>query len=296
MMPPDFAGGNCQSLDPEVLEGTFWYPGPQDLARTPGDAALAAWEQAKEICIECPIFLMCRENSWGQEFGVVGGTDQHERHLHRRRLTRLLALKNEADRAAMAAFFHARHAGGLGDSPDVIARSTGYSSLMVKLMLSEHDDLLNGQRERRSEAAIGPALERWEDVPKFPKASPPKADGWCWYFGRAYAGHYVAHTDDGAYLLMKIKPARAQTTKWLPVGHVDLRSTITPVVQDWINRPNGAKTHCPEDHEYDEKNTYVNPAGFRICRTCKNENRRVNGVQAEIEDDQRSGIEAAPAA
>ncbi len=29
-----------------------------------------------------------------------------------------------------------------------------------------------------------------------------------------------------------------------------------------------AKTHCPEGHPYDDKNTYVNPSGSRSCRTC----------------------------
>ena len=27
-------------------------------------------------------------------------------------------------------------------------------------------------------------------------------------------------------------------------------------------------THCPQDHPYDEANTYVDPTGRRHCRTC----------------------------
>lgn len=283
MMPPDLADGKCQELSPKELEETFWYPGPQDVAKTPGGPALAAWEAAKEVCIECPVFLMCRENAWGQEYGVVGGTDQHERHLHRRRLTRLLALKGVEERAAMAAYFHARHAGGLGDSPDLMARSTGYSSLSIKLMLSEHDALLDRQRRQAAASAADALPSEWEDSPSFPEASPPRADGWVWYYGRAYAGHYMGQTADGAFVRMKIKPARAQTTKWLPVSHVDLRSTITPTVMEWINRPDApsgasdAKTHCPAGHEYTSENTYVNPAGWRICRACKTDRRRLGG-------------------
>lgn len=29
-----------------------------------------------------------------------------------------------------------------------------------------------------------------------------------------------------------------------------------------------AKTHCPQNHEYSEKNTYISPNGKRRCRTC----------------------------
>ena len=34
---------------------------------------------------------------------------------------------------------------------------------------------------------------------------------------------------------------------------------------------NREKTHCPHGHEYDEANTYVNPAGSRECRACNRE-------------------------
>jgi hypothetical protein len=37
---------------------------------------------------------------------------------------------------------------------------------------------------------------------------------------------------------------------------------------------NSAKTHCPQGHAYDEANTYVNPRGARVCRTCQRETMR----------------------
>ena len=32
---------------------------------------------------------------------------------------------------------------------------------------------------------------------------------------------------------------------------------------------NGSKTHCPAGHEYNQANTYVDPAGGRHCRICR---------------------------
>lgn len=34
---------------------------------------------------------------------------------------------------------------------------------------------------------------------------------------------------------------------------------------------NARKTHCPQDHPYDEENTRITPEGNRVCRTCHRE-------------------------
>ncbi len=34
------------------------------------------------------------------------------------------------------------------------------------------------------------------------------------------------------------------------------------------------KTHCAHGHEYSPVNTYVNPEGYRTCRTCTRERHR----------------------
>lgn len=31
---------------------------------------------------------------------------------------------------------------------------------------------------------------------------------------------------------------------------------------------NASKTHCPENHPYDQENTYLTPSGTRMCRIC----------------------------
>ncbi|MGN6126745.1 MAG: WhiB family transcriptional regulator [Humibacter sp.] len=234
MRPPDLDAGLCRALSPEVLEKTFFFPAAASVRHSPSKAARAAWEAAKEVCIECPAFLLCRENCWGEEFGVVGGTDEHERYLYRRHLTAELARKSADERAQLAAYFHTRHAGGLGDSAGLMARSTGYSKPAVEALIAEHEAVLDAQRPA---LAVAAAPEARRQAPEFPAADPPRADGWVWYRSRAHAGHYVAHTEDRVFVRMKIKPAGAQTTKWFPAAEVSLRTSITPVIQVWIARP-----------------------------------------------------------
>jgi hypothetical protein len=38
------------------------------------------------------------------------------------------------------------------------------------------------------------------------------------------------------------------------------------------DHPESRKTHCPQGHPYNTKNTYVDPRGHRHCRVCKREN------------------------
>lgn len=42
------------------------------------------------------------------------------------------------------------------------------------------------------------------------------------------------------------------------------------------------KTHCPQGHPYDAQNTYINPSGYKTCRTCVRErmrDRRLRGLE-----------------
>ena len=44
---------------------------------------------------------------------------------------------------------------------------------------------------------------------------------------------------------------------------------------------NKAKTHCPQNHAYDEANTYVRPDGGRDCRSCET-SRRASRVRVYL--------------
>lgn len=234
MRPPDLDAGLCRRLAPEVLESTFHFSGSNNVALTPSPQAQRAWDAAKEICIECPVFLRCRETCWGEEYGVVGGTDEHERHLRRRQLTNALARKDADERAQLAAYFHTRHAGGLGDSAGLMARTTGYSKQAVQALMDEHQAMLHGrQAPKGASPSAPPAL----DAPVWPNRRPIKGDGWVWYRRQARHAHYVGETEDGLYLLMKIKPTAAQTTRWFPADQVDLRVAVCREVRAWVGRP-----------------------------------------------------------
>lgn len=47
------------------------------------DTVQAAWDEAKKICSFCPVASECRRDTLGEEYGVWGGLDEHERYLVR---------------------------------------------------------------------------------------------------------------------------------------------------------------------------------------------------------------------
>lgn len=273
MRPPDLDAGLCRTLSPAVLEKTFFFPAATAVRYTPSKAAQAAWDAAKDICIECPVFLACREVCWGQEYGVMGGTDEHERYLERRRLMRHLAAKTPEERAQLAEYFHTRHAGGLGDSSEVMACSTGYSEQAVKALIAEHQALLE-QREpvkiraygeldegevarvrrlaesgaslRYIATALGRGTKLVERVladmkletkisPSWPRQRPP-GDAWVWHDGMVRNAWYLGETVDGAFFMMQIRVNASATKRWFPANFVNMRSSVSRTVLEWKGR------------------------------------------------------------
>ena len=49
---------------------------------------------------------------------------------------------------------------------------------------------------------------------------------------------------------------------------------------DTVLAANLAKTHCPQDHPYDEVNTYVSSTGARLCRACHREKKAARRREA----------------
>ena len=45
---------------------------------------------------------------------------------------------------------------------------------------------------------------------------------------------------------------------------------------------NAAKTHCPQNHPYDEQNTYRSKTGARICRTCNRDWQRTHRARQAL--------------
>lgn len=225
----------CQELSKQELEATFYARGPNVVRARPTARTQRQWDKAKEVCIECPVFLACRETAWGEEYGVLGGTDQYERHLYRRRRQRQVRALPAAQQAALGARFHARTG---RETPETIARRTGLSAGLVKALIREHRARLEEQRVLRAAAkaaaagAIGTLLR-----PVWPAGAPSEGHGWIFRDGTVFAGHYVAQTASGGWLRMKFRDGhKSPVIRWFPEADVDLRMEVCPNIETWRGR------------------------------------------------------------
>lgn len=264
MSAPDYDRGLCRSLDPEKLDETFFYRGPHDTSLTPSAAAQRAWGKAKEFCEFCPIRMECRDTHWGEEFGVWGGTDQHERHLYRRKQTAALERMAPEKRAAIAAKIAAEP----GTIQAIVAR-TGYSDRMVRALIRQHEKaqpktgkvygaLSPEETERvrslasrgesiryicaamgRGAALVSRALAEMQlaeaVAPDWPMASPP-GDAWVWHDGLIRHAFYLGESADGAWFFMQIRAGGNATKRWFTAMHVDMRSAVTRAVLEMKGR------------------------------------------------------------
>ncbi len=234
-MSPPKDGRLCARLTREELDATYFYPGPQNVGQKPGRRVQRRWDAAKEMCLNCPIFISCREGSWGEDYGVWGGSDQYERYLYRRRKAAALARLSAGERAALAARFAARYAGGAGESAASIARREGYSSLMVRQLLREHREAVEARRQElrtqslAARGAVGipgpPSTGR-----RWPEGA-PDGDAWVNREGSIHSARYVGQSMNGRWLRMTVQIGHMNPIlRWFRAENVDLRAEVTPVI------------------------------------------------------------------
>lgn len=232
----------CESLSTSDLEDTFWYPGPGHMRAAPSKISLRQWDKAKEVCIECPVFVSCRASHWGEPQGVWGGTDQHERYVYRQKLRKRLHTMDDAERQALAASLRHRSGGPTAPDAEALALQTGYSVAAIRVLVQEHENRVAVARLARRaaateamEAVSGPVPA--EERPVWPVGAPEGGDGWVWRDKRVLEGYYVAESADGRWLRMKLReqPMRP-IIRWFEKDHVDLHREVEPVVEPFGRR------------------------------------------------------------
>lgn len=124
-----------------------------------------------------------------------------------------------------------------------------------------------------------PPLRFWSKVHK-------TSSCWIWFAGKNQKGYGLFHVSSGktqAAHRFSWEQLNGPVPKGLELDHLcRVRHCVNPAHLELVTHVENvrrgdaginmaSKTHCPQGHPYDEKNTYVHNNGGRACRKCSNQ-------------------------
>jgi WhiB family redox-sensing transcriptional regulator len=226
--------GSCRTVDP----GRFFAPGAGQPNRSPVPAVQALWNEAKKICSFCPVMEQCRRDTLGEEYGVWGGVDEHERYLLRKRLPRRAAKWEPKLRLAWGENLYALRKQGV--SWTRIRHMTGMSERLCLELIEDWREHLRIRAEQAAAKVVDLPLPELRTGPEFP-ATPGRCHGWVRHNSLVNDAHYRGQTADGAWVFMSLMAGgRHNSHVWVRAENVQLYRPQPPVILEYIGRPDRA--------------------------------------------------------
>lgn len=214
----------------------FFAPGGQP-NRSPHKVTLERWNQAKEICAMCPVIKECKRDTLGEEYGVFGGRDEHQRYLIRRKLHKAVWNWPEERRMAWAReLYELRQAGMLWSH---ITTRTGIPAGIAEKLVKLYAEHLAETAQDQPLAEIvdlelpEPGEER---LPPFPDR-PGRRNCWVRHRGGISDGYYKGETPDGKWVQVTTFAGRGQVNKWFEREDVQFYHPVGAVILNYRARP-----------------------------------------------------------
>lgn len=224
--------GACRWADPEM----FYAPGWGQLDRTPPPSAQARWDRAKLVCARCPVLEECRRDTLGEEYGVWGGLDEHQRYLERKRVTERKLWRKWPEELRLEWGKHLAQLYSHGFTVADIRKRTGLQEPVVIALVKEWE------ASKAAPEAPAPKRERRVKVlppVEFPEA-PGQRHGWARNGRRIHDGWYAGHTSDGAWVRMQIFTGRGNAFKFFQPADVRFYNPQRRYIVPYFGRPDAA--------------------------------------------------------
>jgi WhiB family redox-sensing transcriptional regulator len=226
----------CRTSSPDAF---FVNGGLPDKAPQP--STQEAWDAAKAQCQRCPVMQQCRRDTLGEEYGVWGGLDEHQRYLVRRALSQRKRWKTWPEARRLAWGEHLAKLRTAGLSYRVIQTRTGLLPAVVDGLIQEWKATLP------SEAASVIALPLPDiEPPPFPNT---RGSRHAWVRNRALIadGWYAGETADARWIRMQIYSGHGNVYKFFRPEDVKFYHKQPRWVVPYRGRPD-AKTVREDAH------------------------------------------------
>lgn len=203
--------GSCRAgVDPE----RFFVSGGNQLNRTPSATTQAAWNQAKKICSFCPVLQECQRDTLGEEYGVWGGRDEHERYLARKRIGRG-EWKRWPEERRLEWGEHLARLRERSISWKEIHLRTGLGPTTCDALIKEWERSRPAPEPVRKAASVPPPPKLASFVLRdFPEA-PGQRHMWVRHRGGVSDGWYAGETEDGVWVRAQVWAGQGNVIKWV---------------------------------------------------------------------------------
>lgn len=226
--------GICQKLDSTDVEDHF-FAGNAQVDRPPSAPTAAKWAAAKEICAMCRVQPECRRDTLGEEFGVWGGRDQHERYKERRKLSTKAKRWPEEDRLEWGRILaKMRDAGHITAE---IYRRTGMGFHLASSLIEQWEG--SQQKAEKASTVVDlplPEIEERKALP-FP-GRPGERHLWARHNGMVTDCWYRGQTADGAWIYVETWAGAGRSVKkWVNAEDARVYHPQTVVIRNYVKRP-----------------------------------------------------------
>jgi hypothetical protein len=205
-------------------------------SRKPSETTQELWNQAKEICAMCPVLKQCARDTLGEEYGVFGGLDEHQRYLIRRRLYQAIWRWPEERRMAWARELWMLRQHGL--TYGQILSRTGIPAGAAETLVGIWSRHLAEQAESEVvDLELPEAAAEDGGKPPFP-GRPGQRHAWVRSGGLVRDAWYRGETPDGVWISVQTWAGRGRSVnKWIPAEDVCLYNPQPAVVMNYYGRP-----------------------------------------------------------
>jgi WhiB family redox-sensing transcriptional regulator len=220
---------SCRTVEPE----RFFAASGGQVDKSPSPANQALWNKAKRVCRFCPVLEQCRRDTLGEEYGVWGGKDEHERYLERKKISRG-RWKKWPEETRLAWGEHLAWLRNRGVSWREIGRRTGFTINVCEALIEQW----RADKSQRSQEAVtekparvieGLTLREFPDVPG-------QRHMWVRHNGRVSDGWYAGETKDGAWIRVQVWSGRGNVFKWVQPTDLKIYNAQTPFHIRYVGR------------------------------------------------------------
>lgn len=205
--------------------------------RRPSDRVQLLWDQAKEICQGCPVMAACRRDTLGEEYGVWGGLDQHQRYAVRRALVKVAKGWTPQTRLKWGRALLTLRDQGM--SLREILTLSGVLPSLAAVLIEEAEEARDKAEQAAAAGIVDLPLPEPETRTQRPFPDRPgRRHAWVRRGAVISDAFYRAQTPDGAFFFMKTRTSRGgETHTWVPAEHVRFYHPQPVVILEYRERP-----------------------------------------------------------